>query len=166
MAGRRRPDIAARVRRSEGRSCNSLRSYTEHKTSARTATYGFLPPYRCQTHSTERLHLLLTDRDRVREQAELERYPALEEARRNWEAREARLYARLEAVEEELRSSKTAAVGAEEDSEHLWGQFKTLASANWAQYKPLTSAYSFPFVKQDRATCPLHAYSIARTVSR
>ena len=54
---------------------------------------------------------IATDRDRVREQAELERYRALEEARRNWEAREARLYARLEAVEEELRSSKTAAYG-------------------------------------------------------
>jgi chromosome segregation ATPase len=71
---------------------------------------------------------IATDRDRVRGQAELERYRALEEARRNWEAREARLYARLEAVEEELRSSKTAAFGAE-DSEHLRGQVKTLASA-------------------------------------
>ena len=52
---------------------------------------------------------MAADRDRVRGQAELERYRALEEARRNWEAREARLYARLECVEEELRCTKTAA---------------------------------------------------------
>ena len=69
---------------------------------------------------------IAADRDRVREQAELERYRALEEARRNWETREARLYARLECVEEELRCTKTATNKAED--EHLRGQLGTLAS--------------------------------------
>ena len=55
------------------------------------------------------------------------RYRALEDERRKWETRESRLYARLEAVEEELRTTKTTACDAG-DNEHLREQLRTLTS--------------------------------------
>ena len=42
-------------------------------------------------------------RDALRQEAELERYRSMEEERNKWEARESRLFIRLEAAEEELR---------------------------------------------------------------
>ena len=42
-------------------------------------------------------------RDALRQEAELERYRSMEEERNKWEARESRLFTRLEAAEEELR---------------------------------------------------------------
>ena len=67
------------------------------------------------------------ERETVWQQTELERYRALEDERRKWETRESRLYTRLEAVEEELRAVKAAAVNAE-DNERLREQLRTLTS--------------------------------------
>ena len=58
---------------------------------------------------------------------ELERYRTLDKERRKWETRESRVYARLEAVEEELRTSRAAA-GDAEDNELLREQLRTLTS--------------------------------------
>ena len=55
------------------------------------------------------------DREAWLQQAELERYRALEEERRRHETRESRLYTRLEAVEEELRTTRATAADAGDD---------------------------------------------------
>ena len=52
-------------------------------------------------------------REALLQKAELDRYRATEEERKRWEEREARLYRRLETVEEELRSRRGAAVYSE-----------------------------------------------------
>ena len=58
---------------------------------------------------------------------ELERYRALDEQRQKWEARETRLIARLEAVEEELGALGDSTSRAA-DNEHLKEQLRSLAS--------------------------------------
>ena len=67
------------------------------------------------------------DREAAVQRAELERYRALEDERRKWETRESRLYERLEAVEEELWTTKTTVCDAGDD-EHLREQLRTLTS--------------------------------------
>ena len=62
-----------------------------------------------------------------KERDELERYRSLEEERRRGEAREARLLRSMDAVEEELRATKAAAVGAEEKARRLGDQVQILA---------------------------------------
>ena len=61
------------------------------------------------------------------QRAELERYCALDEQRQKWEARETRLIARLEAVEEELGALGDSTSRAA-DNEHLKEQLRSLAS--------------------------------------
>ena len=58
---------------------------------------------------------------------ELEHYCALDEQRQKWEARETRLIARLEAVEEELGALGDSTSRAA-DNEHLKEQLRSLAS--------------------------------------
>ena len=66
-------------------------------------------------------------REDLLQRAELERYRALDEQRQKWEARETRLIARLEAVEEELGALGDSTSRAA-DNEHLKEQLRSLAS--------------------------------------
>ena len=56
-------------------------------------------------------------RDALRQEAELERYRAMEEERNKWEARESRLFTRLEAAEEELRITQVTAHRTEDNGQ-------------------------------------------------
>ena len=66
-------------------------------------------------------------REDLLQRTELERYRALDEQRQKWEARETRLIARLEAVEEELGALGDSTSRAA-DNEHLKEQLQSLAS--------------------------------------
>ena len=67
------------------------------------------------------------ERETWLQQAELERYRALDEERRRYETRESRLHARLETVEEELRAAKATAANVR-DNGHLMEQVQSVTS--------------------------------------
>jgi len=98
------------------------------------------------------------EREAWREQAELERYRSLEEARRRWEARESRLLASLEAAEEELQAKRATTVEVE-DYARLSNRVRTLTS-------DLDAAHSLVRVNNCRSWRPEYSMLLPRSEER